>query len=103
MPTGFKQMLTAFEQMPEEKRHKAVDDTLRRVREKRAANPSSGSSTNTQGTNAPVLSPELEAKMRSIGLQTFYSQSSAQTKAELAPVLQELQRSMESGRAFRGR
>jgi hypothetical protein len=102
MPTGFKQMLTAFEQLPEEKRHKAIDDTLRRVREARAKDPS-GSSTNRQGTNAPVLSPELEAKMRSIGLQTFYSQSSAQTKAELAPVMEELQHSMESGRALRGR
>ncbi len=102
MPTGFKQMLTAFEQLPEEKRHKAIDDTLRRVREARAKD-TSGSSTNRQGTNAPVLSPELEAKMRSIGLQTFYSQSSAQTKAELAPVMEELQHSMESGRALRGR
>src|SRR4051812_27775924 len=30
MPTGFKQMLTAFEQLPEEKRKAAIDNTLRR-------------------------------------------------------------------------
>src|SRR5689334_20675488 len=33
MPTGFKQMLTAFEQLPEDKRRKSVDDALRRLRE----------------------------------------------------------------------
>jgi hypothetical protein len=103
MPTGFKQMITSFEQLPEEKRKRAVDDTLRHLREEQArAGGSEGGA--GQGTNAPpVLSKELEARVRAIGLQTFYSQSSAQTKAELAPVLEELQRVMESGRAFRGR
>jgi hypothetical protein len=104
MPTGFKQMLTSFEQLPEEKRRKSIDDALRRLREARdqlAAGPTGG---NQGGTNSPpVLSDELQAQVRTIGLKTFYSQSSAQTKAELAPVLEELQRVMESGRPFRQR
>jgi hypothetical protein len=104
MPTGFKQMLTSFEQLPEEKRRKAIDDALRHLREARdqvAGGPGGG---NQGGANSqPVLSPELQAKVRTIGLKTLYSQSSAQTKAELAPVLEELQRVMESGRPFRGR
>src|SRR5207302_1669601 len=33
MPTGFKQMLTAFEQLPEEKRRRAIEDTLRRLKQ----------------------------------------------------------------------
>jgi hypothetical protein len=104
MPTGFKQMLTAFEQLPEEKRRRTIEDALRKIQESKGKNNSETSDANTPGSNAPpVLSEELQAKVRAIGLQTFYSQSSAQTKAELAPVLEEVQRSMESGRAFRGR
>jgi hypothetical protein len=99
MPTGFKQMLTSFEQLPEEKRKKTVDDALRRLKEAQTQDPALANNNGTNG--APVLSKELEAKVRSIGLQTFYSQSSAQTKAELAPVLEELQKVMESGRPFR--
>ena len=104
MPTGFKQMLTSFEQLPEEKRRKAIDDSLRRLREARDQTAGSPGSGKQGGTNSPpVLSDDLQAKIRTIGLKTFYSQSSAQTKAELAPVLEELQRTMESGRPFRGR
>ena len=103
MPTGFKQMLTSFEQLPEEKRRRAVDDALRRLKESRDKMQAGDNGTPQGGTNGPVLSEELQAKVRTIGLKTFYSQSSAQTKAELAPVLEELQRVMESGRPFRDR
>jgi hypothetical protein len=104
MPTGFKQMLTSFEQLPEEKRRKAIDDALRHLREARDQMASDEGGMSQGGSNSqPVLSPELQAQVRSIGLKTLYSQSSAQTKAELAPVLEELQRVMESGRPFRGR
>lgn len=104
MPTGFKQMLDAFEQLPEDKRHKTIDDALRQLREARNRIQTDNGGPMPDGTNAPPpLSPELQAQIRTIGLKTFYSQSSAQTKAELAPVLEELQRVMESGRPFRGR
>lgn len=101
MPTGFKQMIGAFEEMPEDKRRRAVDGAMKRLREQNAQMASGGGGAG--GGNAPPISPELEAKVRTIGLKSFYSESSAQTKAELAPLLEELQRSMESGRAFRGR
>jgi hypothetical protein len=99
MPTGFKQMIAAFEDLPPERRQRTVDQALQRLRDQQPRNAFEESN----GTNAPPLSPELEARVRTIGLKSFYSESSAQTKAELAPLLEELQRSMESGRAFRGR
>ena len=102
MPTGFKQMLTAFEQLPEEKRRRTVDDALRRLRESQARLQAGEGDPNAGTNGPPPLSAELQGKIRTIGLKTFYSQSSAQTKAELAPVLEELQRVMESGRPFRG-
>lgn len=105
MPTGFKQMLTAFEQMPEDKRKRAIDDACKRLQQNREAlaTEEPGLSKPTTATNAsPELSKELQEKIVRIGLGSFYSQSSAQTKAELAPLLEEMQRAMESGRMFRG-
>lgn len=101
MPTGIKQMLDAFEQLPEDKRRKAVDDALKNLHEANQRAATNGVVARS-GTNAPPISPELEAKIRTIGLNSFYSQSSAETKAELAPVLEELQRTMESGKMLRG-
>ena len=98
MPTGFKQMIGAFEQLSDDKRKRVIDDAMKNLR---AANsPSGGARGGTNGS--PPISPELEAKIRTIGLNSFYSQSSAQTKAELAPLLEAMQRNMESGRMLRG-
>jgi hypothetical protein len=104
MPAGFKQMLGAFEKLPEEKRRKTVEDALRELRRARDAgkNPATAASDDAEGTNAaPILSEELQQKVVQIGLKTFYQDSSAQTKAELAPVLEEMQRAMEGGNLIR--
>ena len=97
MPTGFKQMIGAFEDMPADKRKRVVDQAVKQMkdaREKMAA----GGQMPPPGTNTVVLSAELQDEVTKIGLKSFYSQSTAQTKAELAPFLEEMQRTMESGR-----
>jgi hypothetical protein len=98
MPSGISQILTAFEKLPQDQRKKTIEDALKQLQEARQQSAEEGSS----GPNAPpVLSAEVRQKVVSVGLNAYYSQSSAQTKAELAPLLEEIQRSMETGRAFR--
>jgi hypothetical protein len=98
LPSGFNQMLSAFEQLPEDKRRKAVEDTLRRMREQAAAG-ESGEGDVTPGE--PELSPELRERMVKVGVKTFMEQGSPETRAELQPVLEEMQRNMEAGRLVR--
>ena len=103
MPSGFKQMLASFEEMPEERRRRAIGDALRRLREEpEKTREADGPQADTMTNGPPVLSKDLQEKITKIGLKTYYSESSAQTKAEMAPLLEELQRTMESGRLFRG-
>jgi hypothetical protein len=97
LPTGFKQMLAAFEDMPADKRKHVVDQAIKQMKDANE-NMAAGGQSPSAGGNGPMLSPELQEKVTKIGLQSFYSQSSAQTKAELAPLLEEMQHTMESGR-----
>lgn len=101
MPTGFKQMLGAFEDLPADKRQRVIDQAVKQMktaREQLAA----GGQLPADSNRGPVLSPELREEVTKIGLKSFYSQSSAQTKAEMAPLLEEIQRNLESGRMLRG-
>jgi hypothetical protein len=91
MPTEIKQALVAFDHMPEDRRQHLIDNALQNLR-------SHPDGPDTGPSGAPQFSPEEEAKIRSLGLKTFYSESSAETKAELAPLLNELQNQMQNGR-----
>ena len=101
LPTGFKQMIAAFEELPHDKRQRAVDDAVRRLREASRNLPPTSRMV-ARGTNALMLSESQQQQVTTIGLKTFYGQSTAQTKAELAPLLEELQRQMHSGRFMHG-
>jgi hypothetical protein len=96
MPTGFKQMLTSFEQLPEDKRKAAIDRAMRRLRAQRSEDPSA----QEEARRPPEVSEEVRRRIVAVGLRTFYKESSAQTRAEMAPLLEEIQRAMESGHLF---
>ena len=96
LPGELKQALAFFEKRPKEQQQKDIDDALRELRE-HSANPGRAVGGGAGGTNGPLVSPELDKKIRTMGLNALYSQGSAQTKAELAPLLLEVQRQMERG------
>jgi len=100
MPTGFKQTITAFENLPADKRQRAANQAMKQMKEAREKMAATGELP-PPGTNDVMLSQDLQDEVTRIGLQTFYSQSSAETRAELAPFMEELQRTMESGRVLR--
>src|SRR5665213_887803 len=103
LPSGFHQMLASFEQQPTEKRQKAINDAIKHLRQARDNPPPTAKPPDPNDTNTPpVLSEELQQKVTTIGLSSVYGSSSAETKAELAPLLEEIQKNMESGRMFRG-
>jgi hypothetical protein len=113
LPTGMTQMLSAFDELPEDRRRRIIEESVSRLRTEQERWLAEGGDSSDEpgegggdgGMAGPTvgLSPEMEEKVRELGLKTFYRESSAQAKAELAPLLEELQRSMESGRGFRRR
>jgi len=87
LPEGFKQMMIAFNQMTPEKRFKLVQRTLedlRRDREQYGDQP------------PPGLGDPNVQKIVAEGLKSFYSDASAETKMDFAPIVEELQKNMQS-------
>ena len=84
VPAGFKQMIEAINRMTPEKRFKfvarAIED-LRRQREE-------------SGEAAPGFGDPNVQKIMNLGLQSFYSEASPETKMDLAPLLEEMQRNL---------
>lgn len=97
LPTGFRQTLEAFSQLPTDQRKQFVADAIQLLREDGAG--SINRTVADYGPNGPPpLSADLQAEVRTLGLAEFFASSSAETKAELAPLLEEMQRQLQSGR-----
>jgi hypothetical protein len=86
LPRGYSQMMQAFNKMTPEQRKRIVERTLSDL---------DGAAARTRGPGDPALTPEQSGKMISIGLDAFYADASAETKMDLAPVVERFQQIMQ--------
>lgn len=85
LPTGFKQMMDAFNKMDAEKRKKFVERTLDQMRKE-------------EGEDIPREDDPHVQKMVEQGLRSFYSDASADVKMDFAPLLEQMQKNLQFGR-----
>jgi hypothetical protein len=83
LPTGFKQMMDAFNKMTPEKRKEFVEKTLDDMRRH-------------EGEERPPASddPNVE-KIIDQGLKSFYSEASAEVKMDFAPLIEQMQKNLQ--------
>ena len=100
-PTSVTRMVQAFQRLDTEKRQRAIDDAIKRLRRARAENfPKKDGE-----EERPVLRETVRVRNKLIeeGLETYWRESSAELKAQMAPLMEELQRAMQNPRFFRDR
>ncbi|MEI8341078.1 MAG: hypothetical protein WCH43_06015 [Verrucomicrobiota bacterium] len=84
LPSGFKQMMDAFNKMDPEKRRKFVERALEEVKKHEGEAP------------PPGFDDKMAKKMVDQGLHSFYSDASADVKLDLAPLIEQMQRNLQS-------
>ena len=85
LPQGFKQMMEAFNAMTPEKRQRFVEKAIKDMRRGREEGGDKG---------PPNLDDPNVQKIMNTGLKSFYSEASAETKMDLAPLIEEMQQNM---------
>tara|TARA_R110002096_G_scaffold33146_29_gene95952 strand:+ start:1849 stop:2451 length:603 start_codon:yes stop_codon:yes gene_type:complete len=82
---AFEQMMQSFNEMDRDERKRIVERTLKQMQ--------NGDDGSRQG-RVDEQDPELAEKMAEAGLEAYYSDASVETKIDLAPLLEEMQRTM---------
>lgn len=83
---AFEQMMQSFNEMERENRQRIVERTLSRMQNDEGRWPG--------GQRLEEQDPELAQKMAEAGFKAYYSEASAETKIDLAPLMEEMQRTM---------
>lgn len=82
LPTGFKQMMEAFNKMEPQKRKKFVEKTLAEMRQQ-------------EGDEPPRADDPNIEKIINSGLKSFYSDASAEVKMDLSPLIEQMQKNLQ--------
>lgn len=88
MGKAFSQMMTVFNEMDREERKEMVADALEQIRKNNRKG---------EGFNDPDMEevdPEIVEKVTEAGLEAYFRDASAETKIDLAPLLEEVQKVM---------
>jgi hypothetical protein len=88
LPEGFRQMMDALNKMDRVKRKAFVDRTLEQLR-KEEGSEEARERFEKDGTVEKIIDQ---------GLKSFYSEASAETKMDVAPILEQMQRNLQSFR-----
>ena len=86
LPEGFKQTMEALNKMEPEKRKKFVGQALEEMKKHEGDQPPEG---------APDKLDANAEKIINQGLKSFYSDSSAETKMDVAPLIEQLQKNLQ--------
>lgn len=85
---AFQQMMESFNEMEREERKSIVERSLRQMKENGGRGP---------GPGLEDADPEIVDKITSAGLKAYYQDASAETKLDLAPLMEQMQHNI-SGR-----
>lgn len=78
---AFQQMMESFNEMDREERRRVVERSLKQMREERGA-----------PARLEEVDPDVAERITEAGLEAYYEDASAETKIDLAPLLEEMQR-----------
>jgi hypothetical protein len=88
LPEGFKQMMDALNKMDREKRKQFVERTLKEMQKQDGREVS-------DEERERFLEDRNAQKIIDQGLKSFYSEASAETKLDVAPILEQMQRNLQ--------
>jgi hypothetical protein len=83
LPSGFKQMMEAFNKMEPARRKKIIEQSLAEMKKHEGEQP------------PPGVDEQLQQRIINEGMKSFYSDASADTKLDMAPLIEQMQRNMQ--------